>query len=171
MNCSLYQYRLEGLVRGRYNTGVEHWPAGSRFILFDAAVKFVKAEKWMIGLDLYSKAVTFGATVDETVPLAYLFDTPYSQREWPPAMVQAARAGGDVTVTWIEVMRLGRDTAPYHSKYCTGYRAKFSNGHTIDVGLGAETATYASAPAGLTVQVCALNSITGEGQFSEAISV
>lgn len=171
MNGSLYQYRLSGLVRGRYNTAIEYWPAGTRFILFNGAVKFIKAEKWMMGLDLYSKAITFGSTIDETTALAYMFDTPYSQIEWPPAMVQAVRDGSDVTVTWIEVMRLGRDSSPYHSKYCTGYRVKFSDDHVIDVPLGAETAVYASAPAGLTVQVCALNSITGEGQFSEAISV
>lgn len=167
---SLYHYRLSGLIRARYNTKPEFWPIGTRFILMDEAVIFLQAQQWMIGVDMYYKAVSFNTSSDETTPLAYLFDEPHSQLEWPPAMVTAERDGSDnVTVNWIEVARLGLDTTPYHSKYTTGYRVKFSNGHSIDVPLGTQTATYNSAPSGITVQVVGINSITGEGEPSTAI--
>lgn len=167
---SLYHYRLSGLIRARYNTKPEFWPIGTRFILMDEAVIFLQAQQWMIGVDMYYKAVSFNTSSDETTPLAYLFDEPHSQLEWPPAMVTAERDGSNnVTVNWIEVARLGLDTTPYHSKYTTGYRVKFSNGHSIDVPLGTQTATYNSAPSGITVQVVGINSITGEGEPSAAI--
>lgn len=167
---SKYHYRLSGLIRARYNTQPEFWPIGTRFILMDEAIIFLQAQKWMIGTDVYYKAVSFNTSSDEATPLAYLFDDPRSQLEWPPADVKAVRDGSDnVTVTWIEVARLGMDTTPYHSKHTTGYRVKFSDGHTIDVGLGVQTATYNSAPPGVTVEVVGLNAITGEGFPSDAI--
>ena len=167
---SKYRYRLSGLIRARYNTQPEFWPIGTRFILMDEAIIFLQAQQWMIGTDMYYKAVSFNTSSDETTPLAYLFDDPRSQVEWPPADVKAVRDGSDnVTVTWIDVARLGMDTTPYHSKHITGYRVKFSNGHTIDVGLGVQTATYNSAPPGVTVEVVGLNAITGEGDPSDAI--
>lgn len=166
-----YHYRLSGLIRARYNTQPEFWPIGTRFILMDEAIIFLQAQKWMIGMDVYYKAVSFNTSSDEATPLAYLFDDPRSQLEWPPADVKAVRDGSDnVTVTWIEVARLGMDTTPYHSKHTTGYRVKFSDGHTIDVPLGVQVATYPSAPSGLTVQVCGLNAITGEGFYSDPVS-
>jgi hypothetical protein len=65
-------------------------------------------------------------------------------------------------------MRLGTDTSPYNSQYFRGYRVKYSDGHIADTY--AETYTYTAAPGSITVQVCALNEITGEGPWSTAIS-
>lgn len=168
MDGTRYRYRLSGLVRGRYASLPEHWPAGTRFVLLDTTVVFAQLQRSMIGVDLHYKPVSIGTTEDETVPVAYLYDDPVNQTEWPIKTVAATRDGSNnVTVTWIGRKRLGLDTDPYHSKYFRGYRVKFSNGHTIDAN--DETATYSSAPGGVTVQVCGLNEITGEGPYSTAI--
>lgn len=163
----LYRYRLSGLLRGRLYMPAETWPAGTRFVFIDGTVVFAPVERAYLGMDLWYKAVSLGHNVDETTPLAYLYEDGVSQREFPVSNVQAVRVGGDVTVSWIGAARFGFDTAPYHSKYFRGYRVKFSNGHTIDTM--AEVAVYPAAPAGVTVQVCALNEITGEGPPSPAI--
>lgn len=166
---TLYRYELSGLVRARYNTVPDHWPIGTRFVLMDETVIFAQVQRAMIGVDITYKPISFGLTEDETVPTDYLFDEPWSQTEWPVDNVEAVRDGSDnVTVTFIGRARLGVDTMPYHSKYFRGYRIKFSDGHTIDTLTG--TGTYNSAPVGATVQVCALNEITGEGPYSTAIA-
>lgn len=159
-----YRYDLGGLVRGRYNTVGDHWPAGTRFVLLDESLVFVRAQQWMLGRDIDYKPVTNGSNVDETVATSYLFDDPQSQIEWPPYSLSSSRSGGDLTVSWIGKARLGLDTDPYHSKYFAGYRVKFSNGHTIDTT--DQSAVYSGAPSGITFTVCGLNSITGEGQPS-----
>lgn len=163
-----YHYRLSNLLRGRFSTAIEHWPSGARFIFLDDSVTFVQLQRSYLGQDITYKAVSIGHSTDDATPLDYLFDVAHSQTEWPVTDVRAVRAGGDVTVTWIGRARLGMDSSPYHSKYFRGYRVKFSNGHTIDTQ--DLTATYASAPSGVTVQVCALNEITGEGPYSPAIA-
>lgn len=164
-----YEYVLSGLVRGRYNTEPMYWPSGTRFVLLDESVVFVRAQQWMVGQDIEYKPVTFGSNVDETVATAYLYDDPQSQTEWPVRDVRAERISGTVQVAWIGRARLGMDTAPYHSKYFAGYRVKFGDGHIVDTP--SEFASYAGAPGSVTVSVCALNSITGEGPYSDPITV
>lgn len=160
-----YRYELSGLRRGRFNTPAELWPQDTRFVLLDSSVIFAQVQRAFLGADLWYKPVSLGTTSDETVPTAYLYSEGVNQTEYPVSRVEAVRDGSDnVTVAWMGAARLGLDSAPYHSKYFRGYRVKFSDGHTID-SLNA-TATYASAPVGVTVQVCALNEITGEGPYS-----
>lgn len=169
MNGANYRYELSGLVRAKYNTSALHWPVGTRFVLLDETVIFVEAQRSMIGQDLTYKPVSNGHTEDESIPTDYLYDEPLSQIEWPVAWIEVDRDGSDnVTVDWVGRARLGLDTTPYHSTYFRGYRVKFSDGHTIDTT--SETATYSSAPVGVTVQVCALNEITGEGPYSDPIA-
>ena len=164
-----FRYRLSGLLRGRFYMEAETWDAGIRFVLIDPTVVFAPVQRSYLGMDLWYKAVSFGHSVDETTPVAYLYDEGISQREFPVSNVEAERDGSNnVTVTWVGAARLGFDTTPYHSKYFRGYRVKFSNGHTIDTM--SLTATYNAAPGGVTVQVCALNEITGEGPYSTAIA-
>lgn len=167
---TLYHYELSGLRRAKYGTAADAWLAGARFVLLDQSVAFVQAQRNMIGVDLYYKAVSFGHTSDDTTAVAYLFEDPASQTEWTPDSVAAARNGvsNDVEVTWAGRPRLGQFGTPFHSKYFRGYRVKFSDSHTIDTT--AQTVTYAAAPAGLTVQVCALNEITGEGPWSAPVA-
>lgn len=164
-----YRYLLSGLRRGRFYTPAETWPQGTRFVFLDASVIFAPIDRTYLGADLWYKPVSLGVTADETVPTAYLFSEGLSQTEFPVSHVEAVRDGGNnVTVSWVGAARLGLDNAPYHSKYFRGYRVKFSNGHTID-SLN-QVATYNSAPIGVTVQVCALNEITGEGPLSTALA-
>lgn len=164
-----YHYRLSGWIRGRKATDVEFWPTGTRFVMLDSSIAFLQAQQWMLGKELEIKPVSLGLTEDETVATAYDYLEGVSQREFPVHNVAAVRDGSNnVTVTFIGRGRLGIETAPRNGKYFTGYRIKFSDGHTIDT-LNM-TGTYSSAPGGLTVQVCALNSVTGEGPYSPAIS-
>ena len=164
-----YHYRLSGLVRGRYATDVEFWPEGTRFVLLDTSIAFLQAQQWMLGQEIEIKPVSLGLTEDETVATAYDYDEGVSQREFPVHSVKAVRDGSNnVVVTFVGRGRLGIETAPRNGKYFAGYRIKFSNGHTIDTL--DMTATYASAPGGVTVQVCALNTVTGEGPYSPAVS-
>lgn len=168
MDGTQYRYRLSGLVRGRNGTRMEHWPLGTRFVKIDESLIFAQVQRGMIGADVMYKAVTFGLTEDEVSPLAYLFDEPLSQTEWTPVDVTASREGSDVTTTWIGRARFGMDTHPFHSKHFLGYRVKYSDGYTADTT--SETHTRGSTPVGATVQVCALNDITGEGPYSEPIA-
>lgn len=164
-----YHYRLSGLVRGRKATDVEFWPTGTRFVVLDSSIAFLQAQQWMLGKEIQIKPVSLGLTEDETVATAYDYLEGVSQREFPVHHVTATRDGSNnVTVNFIGRGRLGIETAPRNGKYFAGYRIKFSNGHTIDTPN--MTGTYNSAPGGLTVQVCALNTVTGEGPYSPAVS-
>ncbi|URA06881.1 hypothetical protein QAY90_gp50 [Xanthomonas phage Langgrundblatt2] len=164
-----YHYRLSGLVRGRKATDVEFWPTGTRFVVLDSSIAFLQAQQWMLGKEIQIKPVSLGLTEDETVATAYDYLEGVSQREFPVHHVTATRDGSNnVTVNFIGRGRLGIETAPRNGKYFAGYRIKFSNGHTIDTLT--MTGTYNSAPGGLTVQVCALNTVTGEGPYSPAVS-
>lgn len=162
------RYLLTGLVRGRYNTVPEAWPAGTRFVLLDSTVFFLQAQQWMIGKEIYLKPVSYGLTEDESTPTAYDYDVAVSQTEWPPHYVRSTRDGSDsVTVTFIPRPRLGIETAPNNSKYFTGYKVQFSDGFSALTT--ATTYTRASTPPGATVKVCGVNSITGDGEYSEEI--
>lgn len=164
-----YRYLLSGLRRGRFNTVADTWPQDTRFVFLDASVIFAPIDRVYLGSDLWYKPVSLGATSDETVPTAYMFTEGVSQTEYPVSRVQATRDGSDnVTVSWVGAARLGLDSAPYHSKYFRGYRVKFSDTYTVDTL--DTTITYNSAPTGATVQVCALNAITGEGPYSTALA-
>ncbi len=163
-----YRYLLSGLRRGRFYTPAETWPQDTRFVLLDASVIFAPIDRVYLGADLWYKPVSLGLTSDETVPTAYLLAEALSQTEFPVSRVEAVRDGSNVTVSFVGAARLGVDTAPYHSKYFRGYRVKFSNGHVIDTMN--QSVTYNSAPVGVTVQVCALNEITGEGPYSAPLA-
>jgi hypothetical protein len=159
-------YQLSGLVRGRYNTAPDHWPVGTRFVLLDSAVMFVQAQRYMLGQEIWFKPVSFGVTDDESVPTTYEFDTALSQQEWPPTDVVASRDGSNnVAVSWTARPRLGVEISPHQSKYFDGYLVRFSDGFTATTD--ATAYTRADTPAGVTVAVCGVNAITGNGPFTE----
>lgn len=162
-----YRYRLSGLVRARYNTKALFWPMGTRFVYMDSSAVFAPIPRSMIGYLITYKAISYGLTEDETVPTEYTFDEPNSQIEWPVFDVEATRVGADSVVTWMGRMRLGTDTTPYNSKYFRGYKVKFSDGHIVTVQT--ESYTYTAISGSPTVQICAINEITGEGPWSTAI--
>lgn len=167
MEDGKYRYRCSGLIRGRYATVVESWPVGTRFVLIDTSIAFLQAQQFMLGREISFKPVSSGQTEDETVQTDYDYDVGMSQLEFPVYNVKASRAGSTLTVSFTGRGRLGIDTDPKNGKYFVGYRVKYSNGQSFDVQT--QSHVYANAPTGITVQVCAVNSITGEGPLSAAI--
>lgn len=162
------EFLLSGLLRGRYATGTGAVPADARFVLIDDNLIFVQLQQWMIGQNVSYRGVSYGQDSDEAAWATHTLVTPASQTEWPVHSVQAVRDGaGNVAVSWVGRGRLGVETSPRHSKYFTGYRVIYSDGFTADTA--GSTHTRAGAPLGLTVQVAAINSITGLGPASEAI--
>ena len=166
-------YTLDGVVRGRYATTPGAATAGNQVVLYDSAVLFVPAERWMIGETFDVRAVANGTSADMAAVESFEFDPCVSQTEWPVHNVTAERDGSDnVTVNWIGRARLGSETAPFHSQYFTGYRVTFDDGGTpVSFDTTAQAYTLASAPDPIDVTVCAVNEITGEGPTSDGITV
>lgn len=168
MQDAKYKYRLSGLIRGRYATIPEYWPQDTRFVLLDSSIVFIQAQQWMLGRELEIKPVSLGLTEDETIATSYDFDEGVSQREFPVYNLKTARdLSNSVTVSFIGRARLGIETAPINGKYFKGYRIKFSDGFFYDTQVSEYSRN--SCPIGVSVQVCALNSITGEGPYSESV--
>lgn len=166
-------FTLSGLVRGRYATTPGAAAIGARFVLLDAAVQFVPVERHLLGETVKARATTFGTSSDAAVPVDVTFTAGASQTEWPVHGVTATRdVSGNVTVTWIGRARLGVETAPYHSANFAGYRVSWDDGSivtTADTTDSTYTITAAADP--IDVTVTPLNSITGAGPASEAITV
>lgn len=161
-------FNLSGLVRGRYATEPALVPAGAQFVLLDDSLVFVQIQQWMLSQPIMYRGVSYGQDSDEVEWLTLPTGAMASQTEWPVHYVKTVRGiDNSVTVSWIGRARLGVETAPRHSKYFMGYRVSYSDGVTADTT--GTTHARTSVPAGVTVQVAALNSITGPGPASEAI--
>lgn len=166
------RFRLSGLIRGRYDTDTEFWPAGTRFVLIDTALMFLQAQQWMLGKEILFKPVSFGTLEDDAVPTSYQFDRALSQTEWAPSIWSARRVGNGIHVIWNGRGRLGIETAPRQGKYFTGYKLRFSDGFTASVGPDVKDYSRSgNPPANITVEVCGLNSITGDGNYSDEVAV
>lgn len=162
----LYHYELTGVVRGVLNTTPEPWGAGIRFVAADAGMLFLQIQREFLGKDIYYKAVSFGQPADEVVPVAYLFDHAENQTEWPvkDLLMVANPSGPGVKVTWTENPRLGTfGTAPFHSKYFTGYRLEFATGSTVvNLPPGTTEYTFTGGDAVLEeLSFVSVNAITG----------
>lgn len=169
-------YTLTGLIRGSYNTEAPAHAANTRFILFDSRVLFIPVPREYIGTQgLKVRAVTSNSQAADGVERPVEFDTCASQTEWPVVMVESTRDSNDnVTVTWVARPRLGPETAPFHSRWFTGYRVDFSSGDSF-VTFGTSLTNYGPSgspgvPPGATVTVTPTNAITGDGPTSEAIT-
>lgn len=163
-------FDLAGLVRGRYATAQLDVPAGARFVLLDDAVVFVQIQQWMLGQTVSYRGVSYGQDSDDVSWATFAVADVAAQAEWAPVGITASRDGsGNVTVGWIPRPRLGVETAPRQSQYFTGYRLTWSDAVTEDVG-DVSTHTRTSVPSGTSVTVAGLNSITGPGPASEAIT-
>lgn len=167
-----YHYALSNLERGVLRTVNEAWGAGIRFVAIDESVLFLQIQRAYYGADIYYKAVSIGQPADEVTATAYLFDFALSQTEWAVSnVVVAANSGGPgLRVTWDPAPRLGTfGPTPYQSKYFTGYRLKFSDGHIADVAPTATSYVHSSAVltgATITVEVWSVNAITGESRWT-----
>ncbi|UHQ21879.1 phage tail protein [Lysobacter sp. 5GHs7-4] len=167
------QYRLSGLLRGRYATEPVQQAAGVRFVLLDSAVKFLPMQRWMLGQPLQVRAVSYNTSPDAYAWIPLQIDTAQSQTEWAPFMVRANVVGADLVVTWVGRGRLGVDSNAYHSKYFAGYRITYDDGSgPVSYDITGTTHTLAGGASGgpRAITVAALNSITGAGPASEEIT-
>lgn len=163
-------FDLSGLVRGRYATEPLAVPAGARFVLLDDAVAFVQIQQWMLGQTVSYRGVSYGQDSDDVSWATFTVADVAAQTEWPPHGLTASRDGSNnVTVSWIPRPRLGVETAPRNSQFFAGYRLTWSDAVTEDVG-DVASHTRSSVPAGASVSVAGLNSITGPGPASETIT-
>ncbi|WP_313319597.1 phage tail protein [Stenotrophomonas sp.] len=161
-------FELSGLIRGRYATLPEAAPAGAMFVVLDESLVFVQVQQWMTETAVSYRAISYGQDSDEVEWESFTVTEPASQQEWPVHYVRSVRDGANaVTVSWVGRARLGVETAPRQSKYFAGYRLTYSDGFTADTK--ETTHTRPGTPAGATVSVAAINTITGLGPASEAI--
>lgn len=161
------QWLLEGVVRGRYNTKPAAAAEGARVVQIDGTIVFVQLQQWMLSQTLHYRGISYRQDSDEAEWEPFVAGHMESQTEWSVHRVRAERVGSDVTVSWIGRARLGVEINPYHSKYFAGYRVIYSDGYTADTT--AMTHTRAGTPAGATVKIAPINSITGLGPESEGI--
>lgn len=163
-------FDLSGLVRARYATKPLAIDAGARFVVFDGSVMFVQLQQWMLGQTASYRGISYGQNPDDVPWQSFAINNPLSQTEWPVHGVGAVRDGSNnVTVSWVGRARLGVEVAPRNSKYFTGYRVTYSDGYTADTADMQHT--RAATPAGVTITVAAINSITGPGPSSEGITI
>lgn len=167
-------YRLSGLVRGRYATDAVEHAAGVRFVLIDSSLTFVPIQRWMIGTTMSVRAVSYGTSADAYAWQTFVLASAVSQTEWAPQMVRAEIVGADIQVTWLGRGRLGVVSNAYHSKYFAGYRVTYDDGSTVamqDVTGTTDTLVGGAASSPVTITVAGLNTITGAGPASEEIIV
>ncbi|KRD71456.1 phage tail protein [Lysobacter sp. Root96] len=167
-------YRLSGLVRGRYATDPVDQLAGVRFVLIDSSLQFVPVQRWMIGTTMSVRAVSYGTSADAYAWQPFVLASAVSQTEWAPQMVRAEIVGADIRVTWLGRGRLGVVSNAYHSKYFAGYRVTYDDGSTVvtqDVTGTTDTLVGGAASSPVTITVAGLNTITGAGPASEETTV
>jgi hypothetical protein len=159
-------WRLTGLLRGRLNTGASAHSIGAVFVLLEGAL-FVAAPSERIGTTLTHRAWSVGndATTATTQTRNW---TARSQREWPPVIDTASRAGDTLTVAWTPRHRFGGEQAPVASSHFDGWRIEAASGATtvaIDAPTTATSAALAVAgmPNPITVTVRARNRLAGLG--------
>jgi hypothetical protein len=131
---------------------------------------FLQLPRDLIGQVLKFRAVSNGTDADAAAITSFTFTPCASQTEWAVHSLSATRDVSDtVVVSWVGRGRIGAETSPQNSKYFTGYRVTFTDGYTEDTT--AQTLTRASTPAGVTIKVAPLNSITGAGPTLEIITI
>jgi len=160
------RWLLQGLVRGAavHGTPEESHPAGTRFVLVDTGMQFVQAQRWMLGQELWVKAVSFGTNEDDAVPMGYDFDDALSQTEWAPIPVTTSIVEGRLIVQATPAPRLGNASGHYQSKYFRGYEFEYSDGviaRTLEPSHSRD-----EFPADVTVRVFGVNEITDLGAGS-----
>ena len=104
------RYNLRDRLRGQRGSQVQHWPAGSWFVIYDSAVK-------QIGLDSAQRGVArhyrIGPARSALSDAAYVhveesFDG-NGLRPYAPVHVRAARHSGDIHLSWTRQTRVDAD--------------------------------------------------------------
>ncbi|WP_444893454.1 phage tail protein [Microbulbifer sp. TRSA001] len=149
------------LLRGRLGTEITQHSAGTRFVLLDRnTLNYIPTERYNLGQVLTFRATSSGSGEETTTAATY---TGASHSEPAPTSLRAYRSGGQLTIEWVGVGRLGGRAAYDQSQFFTGYRVTV-NGDSTDTNATSLTITD---PGTATIQVSQINSITGAGPTAE----
>mgnify|MGYP001809743031 CR=1 FL=1 len=121
-------WALSGLQRGRLNTGASAHAIGATFVLLDGAL-FVQTGSERLASTLTHRAYSVGNLPSSATALARTW-TGRSQREWPPIIETATRAGDTLAVTWTPRHRFGSDENPVASSHFDGWQVDATSGGT-----------------------------------------
>lgn len=175
-------YRLTGLLRAQLGTD---WAAtagaasGARVVLLGAALRRVTDQASQVGTPAEVKAVSQGLLLSSATAQAFT-NTAVCLRPLAPVHLRAARAGGDLAITWQRRTRLGHRyggavgiSVPLGEE-TEAYRVQLYSGATLLRTLDATTpaATYTAAQqaadglasgAAITLQVVQRSAAVGDG--------
>ena len=153
------EWLLTGFLRGRKGTPIAAHPAGTRFVLMDRQlVFFIEADVFDLGQPITFRATTAGTAVAVTQTVTF---TGQSQIERQPAYLAAVRAGGNISITWQGVGRLGGSGAVGMGAFFTGYQVTVNG--TAQPVQPAESLTITDPGGAVTIQVRQINQLTGAG--------
>jgi len=153
------EWLLTGFLRGRKGTPIAAHPAGTRFVLMDRQlVFFIEADVFDLGQPITFRATTAGTAVAVTQTVTF---TGQSQTERQPAYLAAVRAGGNISITWQGVGRLGGSGAVGMGAFFTGYQVTVNG--TAQPVQPAESLTITDPGGAVTIQVRQINQLTGAG--------
>ena len=153
------EWLLTGFLRGRKGSPISTHPAGTRFVMLDRQlVFFIPADVFDLGQPLTFRATTAGTAVatTQTVTLAG-----QSQIERQPAYLAAVRSGGNISITWQGVGRLGGSGAVGMGAFFTGYQVTVNG--TAQPVQPAESLTVTDPGGSVIIQVRQVNQLTGAG--------
>lgn len=164
-------YDLSTLTRGRLDTSTTLHPIGTRFVLLNAPV-FIEAPSSWIGQTLQIRAVTLGTNGDDNQSISVVWSPARSQTEWAPVQFIGNRdLSNNVTLSWVGQGRLGSNKEARNSQFFDNYRVQITKGSSTVTYLttaqsfsytaAQQTLDFGSATGTLTINIAAMNRITG----------
>jgi hypothetical protein len=177
-------WKLSGLLRGRKGTedGIGTSVIGDRFVLLDSSVQHVPLDLSVVGATRVHRGVLVGAAIgdapDVTVALTGRALRPYSV-----VNIEGARAGGDLTLTWVRRSRvaqemgdgielpLGEVTEAYEIDVMDGVdvaRTLTTATTTVTYTAAEQTTDFGAAQDPLTVRIYQMSAAVGRGIVAEA---
>lgn len=166
-------YDLSTLTRGRLNTTTVLHAISSRFVLLNAPV-FIETPSSWIGQNLLVRAVTLGTASDNNPSVSFPFSPAYSQTEWAPVQFISSRdSSNNVAFSWVGQGRLGSNKSASNSQFFDNYRVTITKGapsvvytttsQSFSYPATQQTTDFGSATGTLTINISAMNRITGAG--------
>lgn len=155
-------WELYYLLRGRKGSTIATHPAGTRFVMLDRQqLWFIDAEVFELGRTLTFRSTSFGS--DQAATQQALF-TGRSQTERAPSYLKSRRSGGNLTITWQGVGRLGGGSQVRQGAHFAGYQV-IINGTSITTQNNYYIMAEPAASAAISVRQ--LNALTGPGAAAE----
>ena len=154
-------YNLTHLLRGRKGSTVTSHPVGTRVLFLDyGAVDFIETPLYDVGREMTLRITS----LDTSEPYTKTFTiTGESQKERAPARVKVVRNGGNMTISWNPVGKLGGGGRVQMGAYFTGFKVILPDSTKIVAPHERSiTVPYQSGE----VSVLQTNSIMGDGRKS-----